>query len=277
MKKLLLSILVLFALSCSNDSLNEPQLDQTAEPINNFGELNSTLSPNATLVAYWKFDEGSGTVANDSSSYGNNGTLMNGPTWVDGISGKALSFDGVDDSVKVPDSDSLDIQGPLTIMAWLYPRRVPLWFESFVNKYLNYMFQTTESGTGLRLTFVDHAIDSPDNILKVNEWQHVAGVWDGNYFRLYVNGIEIANQYEGPATPPASSYPLFIGCEGYHSQDCFWQYFDGLIDEVKVYNRALSAEMVKAEFEILPAPTPVPRSAPCPFPPPKCPRRDALE
>ncbi len=69
------------------------------------------------LIAYWSFDEGSGGIAYDSAG-SNHGTIY-GASWVDGISGHALSFDGVDDYIEVPDSDSLDIANEITIEAWI--------------------------------------------------------------------------------------------------------------------------------------------------------------
>jgi len=79
-----------------------------------------TIDP--SLVGLWHFDEGSGTTATDSSESGNTGTLINGPVWTTGKVGGALSFDGTDDYVSVPDSDSLDITNQLTIDLWVKPQ-----------------------------------------------------------------------------------------------------------------------------------------------------------
>ena len=73
------------------------------------------------LVAEWHFDEGSGSVLVDSSGNGNDG-VINGATWVGGVSGSALSFDGVDDYVEVPHDSSLDFgYGDLSISSWMHP------------------------------------------------------------------------------------------------------------------------------------------------------------
>src|SRR5690349_16688012 len=69
----------------------------------------------STVVGYWKLDDGTGTVAADSSGQGNNGTLVNGPTWTAGKVGGALQFDGVNDVVDVPNSPSLNISGGITL------------------------------------------------------------------------------------------------------------------------------------------------------------------
>lgn len=70
------------------------------------------------ISGMWHFDEGSGSIAHDSSGNGNNGTIYDA-TWTSGISGSALSFDGIDDYVEIPDSDSLDITGAITVEAWM--------------------------------------------------------------------------------------------------------------------------------------------------------------
>src|SRR4030042_517061 len=72
------------------------------------------------LIGYWELDETSGTTAIDSSS-NNNGTLTNGPAWVSGKINNALSFDGVDDFILVPDSNVLEGMSGLTISAWIKP------------------------------------------------------------------------------------------------------------------------------------------------------------
>jgi hypothetical protein len=71
------------------------------------------------LVGYWSFNEGAGTAAMDSSGNGNTGTLINGPTWVSGKSGTALSFDGADDYVEIPETQSLNLSSALTVSAWI--------------------------------------------------------------------------------------------------------------------------------------------------------------
>ena len=72
------------------------------------------------LVGYWAFDEGSGTIAYDSSGFANNGTTTNGPSWTNGKVGGGMEFDGTNDYVDVRDSDSLDITNEITIEFWIY-------------------------------------------------------------------------------------------------------------------------------------------------------------
>ena len=75
------------------------------------------------LVGWWRLDEGTGTMAYDSSGMGNNGTLRGGPKWVAGVAGQALQFDGVDDFVEVPDDQSLRVYNEVTVMAWINAER----------------------------------------------------------------------------------------------------------------------------------------------------------
>ena len=82
--------------------------------------LSMTGHASAELVGYWKFDEGSGTTAVDSSGQGNDGTLKGAPEWAVGQLGDALDFDGSSDYVEVPHNPSLSITEAITIAAWSY-------------------------------------------------------------------------------------------------------------------------------------------------------------
>ena len=94
----------------------------------------ASASFTSDLVAYWKFDEGTGLTASDSSGNGNHGTLVNGPSWAAGITGKALSFDGIDDNVTVPDSSSLGLSNAFTLSAWVLPTAVQNRFTAVMSK-----------------------------------------------------------------------------------------------------------------------------------------------
>jgi len=216
----------------------------------NWGTPDITVFKNliGSLVSSWKFDEGSGLTAADSSGKNNDGTLFNGATWTTGITGKAITFDGVNDYVEVADSPSLDLSGPYTVMCWIYPRSLSSWYTSFINKYFNYVLQTV-SVTGLRLAFDiagggAHAADSPVGTLALNQWQHVTGVWDGNTIRVYKNGVEVASSYQGNIIPQVQNNALHIG-----TNQAIDQFFDGLIDEVKIYNCVIPETEIKREYD----------------------------
>jgi hypothetical protein len=202
-----------------------------------------------TMAGFWKFDETDPLIAYDSSGRDNDGTLTNGPLRVPGKVGGALQFDGIDDYVIVPDDPSLDISGPFTCMAWIKPDIQPYQMVSFVNKWFNYILQTTTNGPNrLRLIFYDgqqHVIESTDNILRNGEWQHVAGTWDGDSLKLFLNGEEIGVLFVGPGHVPSTfDNPLYIGTEFANAQ-----FFRGTIDEVQVYSSALSGDEILRLFD----------------------------
>lgn len=84
-----------------------------------FASVSYAIDP-ATCVGKWKFDEGFGNVAKDSSGKGNDGEILGGAKWVDGYFGKALEFEGRNSCVKVPNDPSLD-GDEVTVMAWVKP------------------------------------------------------------------------------------------------------------------------------------------------------------
>jgi hypothetical protein len=200
------------------------------------------------LVAFYNFNEGSGSVAHDASGNGNHGTLKNNPTWIDGITGAAIDLNGVNEYVEIPDAPSLDLNGPFTLMCWIYPRSFSSTYTSFINKYFNYILQTTSSGSGLRLAFDiagggAHAANSPNGTLTLYQWQHIVGVWDGSTIKVYRNGIEVGSSYQGNLTPQVQDNPLHIGTERAMSQ-----FFHGTIDHVKIFRGALTASQIQQEF-----------------------------
>ena len=195
------------------------------------------------------FDEGSGTIARDSSGYGNDGTIY-GATWVDGKYGEALSFDGIDDYIEVPDSDSLDITDAITIEAWVKPS--PGDYRTIVSKgYLeSYALRIARDSEPIMAFFTldpnnPHAIAGTYNNIANNQWWHIAGTYDGNHVRLYINGeLDDSEAYTGTIT--TLSTPLRIGkLSGTTKTECF----NGIIDEVSIYNRALSADEIKTLYE----------------------------
>ena len=209
------------------------------------------------LVGYWSMNEGAGTVAGDGSGNGNRGTLTGGPTWVDGKRGKALSFDGGDDDVLVADNNSLDFgTGDMSISAWIKPNTVTTANQAIVDKTgggtAAYRFNTSNAdGDRLKFTrgslFVD-GVGSNDNVLVAGVWQHIAAVVNTSgtdIVTFYVNGVA-----QGSGNLANSSFtnanPLMIGQKGYDGSSVV--NFNGLIDEVRIYNRALSAAEIQTLY-----------------------------
>jgi hypothetical protein len=201
-------------------------------------------------VAYWKFDEGSGTVVGDSSGNANTGTLINGPQWVDGKVGKALKFDGIDDSVYVADSPSLDITGTqMSVEYWIelpggWQAGMPKSMDIYVkgNAWVGSMTSTT--GTH-RFNFAYFPIPYPEtnkNSWNANTWYFVADVYDGSYIRMYVNGVlDIAAACSGAITVTNEHFEIGGGYG--------WPwFFNGTIDELAIYNYARTAEEIWNDY-----------------------------
>jgi PKD repeat protein len=212
----------------------------------------------AGLVGYWRLDEGSGTMAGDASGNGGTGSLLNGPAWTVGRPGQALAFDGIDDRVDVPHSTALNSY-PLTVAVWVKTSAVA-GVRGIVNKYLAgsyngyqvflnngtlcawYLRDTTSyiyDGTGCTLGTAGYTD---------GQWHHVVFVVDAAGGQLYVDGVPRASQpWTGLPGPPATVQDLHLG----HYPGAYGgaEYFPGVLDEVRIYNRALSAEEVASLYQ----------------------------
>ena len=193
-----------------------------------------------TLVGCWKLDEGSGTTAYDLSDYANDGTLANGPQWTAGMLDGALQFDGSDDSVEVPHNASLSITDAVTIAAWIYMapdasgEMAVLSKGSWGANNLPYEL-TVERGAVIFWQFYDSegrdmcAPESP----SADEWHHLTATYDGAIFKCYIDGV-FAEEAAYVGTMPENSSDVTIGRRS--GGGCF---FNGMIDEVVLLNRAL--------------------------------------
>ena len=203
------------------------------------------------LVGYWSFDEGTGITANDLSRRGNTGTLINNPTWTTGRVGGALSFDGVDDRVDVSDATSLRDLEIFTLMGWWYSdpslnATWPMWIQKgewagrgwtvyagdgqAASQPHLWMLFGSDTG-GIRATSIIP--------ITTRDWTHVTFIINRveNWSEAYNNGVLIGRFSPLPA---------------YHSTTRSLRFGErnlgGLIDEVRIYNRALSAVEVMANF-----------------------------
>jgi hypothetical protein len=208
------------------------------------------INPHPGLVGWWNFNEGSGTIADDSSGNGNNGTI-NGAAWTDGVYGKALSFDGSNAYVSIPNNSSL-LPPQITVEAWI-KRTLDFSVEKgIVTKGGGWGTQgwSLFTDSSMKPKFIisnaagDTEIVSP-NALPLNTWRLVAATYDGSNLRLYENGVQVA----GPVAStriPGGNYNVAIGRLVQLGSN---NYIPAQIDEVRVYNRALTAADIQADFK----------------------------
>jgi glucose/arabinose dehydrogenase/PKD repeat protein len=200
------------------------------------------------LVAAYGFDQGSGTAVTDSSGTGNNGSTS-GTTWnAAGRFGSALSFNGSSASVTIPDSNSLDLSGGMTLEAWVNP-------SSAGGPWRTVVFKQTSSGMVYAL-YSNNGANRPTgqvNILgeqnalgtalvPANAWTHLATTYDGATLRLYVNGTQVA------AKPQTGNIPASTGALRIGGNAVWAEWFAGLIDEVRIYSRALTAGEIQTDM-----------------------------
>jgi len=198
-----------------------------------------------TCVGLWLFDEGEGDVAKDSSGNGNDGTLINEPQWVDGQFDKALYFDGVDDHVDCGNDASLDLTDAITIMAWAkldaLDQMAGILEKRLCGTNNGYaLLNGWSRNTYMELTNLGIWVQSES--LETDRWYHFAATWDsgaGNA-SFYQDGVQVQSKAQGGGgTITLNTEALFIGAR---STSCGATSFNGTVDEVAVFNKALSEE-----------------------------------
>jgi PKD repeat protein len=225
--------------------------------------LENRSLPSATLVASYSFNEGSGTLAHDLSGHNNNGTVS-GPKWTNaGKYGGALSFDGNNDAVTVADSSLLRLTSGMTIEAWVNPagssdsnghddnhkdgsKTASDGLSAVIDKsgpktpsYGLFADSGPGSHPSVYLTSGGRQYGTASDITIGNgKWYFLAATYDGKTLSFYVNGVLGASRSVMGAMD-VSSGALRIG------GDSTWgQYFKGVIDEVRIYDGALTAAQI---------------------------------
>ena len=206
--------------------------------------FNRSLSANEVAIAFSvNMDEGTGSDVNDSSAYGNDGTII-GASWTTGISGKALSFDGSNDYVSFGNSASVDLACSHSISAWIKLDDTGSYnVIAAKNLWGISLFVTNKKLCAYTKGDTISAFSVSNEDVAIGEWQHVATTFDVDGTKqnnLYINGEEVTYSQkrtlsDSPVNSSTSNFTIGAG-GGY--------YFDGAIDEVKVYRKALSATEV---------------------------------
>ena len=209
----------------------------------------------AVLVAAYGFDEGSGTGLADLSGHGNAGTAS-GTTWsTAGKYGDALSFDGISSLVTIADSASLDLTTGMTLEAWVKPTTVSSAWRDVIYKGTDvYYLEATSAVSSLPAggaTIGSSTLNAYGTApITANAWTHLALTFDGTNLVLYVNGAQAGNSARS-GTILTSANPVQIGGDSLYGQQ-----FTGLIDEVRIYDGALSAAQITTDMNSPVAATP---------------------
>jgi hypothetical protein len=201
-----------------------------------------------SLVGYWPLDEGSGTTANDRSGKNNHGALKNAPMWTTGRRGGALSFDGVDQSVEVLSLSGAKFPTSGTVSIWLMApfadqTNRPI-FDGFdpARRHL-YIRQVATAAATLQISgqFVDAGSLAWNGTAPVtpNAWVHVVLVWNTvtHHATTFVDGAAIFDDTFSATWVPDQQQVAFA------QKSCCGS-FKGLLDELRLYDRALSAAEV---------------------------------
>jgi uncharacterized membrane protein YeiH len=204
------------------------------------------------LVASYSFNEGTGTTLIDRTGNGRTGTVS-GATWTtQGKNGGALTFDGVNDWVTVADANALDLTTAMTLEAWVYPTasgggawRNVLIKERPGGEVYN-LYANTDTNAPVvyvvRAAQVDVPLDARGTgALPLNTWTHLAATYDGTTLRLFVNGTQVGSRAVSGALV-TSAGALRIG-----GNSVWGEYFAGRLDDVRIYNRALTPAEIAAD------------------------------
>jgi hypothetical protein len=203
----------------------------------------------AGLVAAWGFDDAAGTTASDSSGHNLTGTVSNTAWTTAGKFGGALAFNGTSSWVTVADNNLLDLTTGMTLEAWVKPNSLSGWTNVIMKERgttgLNYALYASDNTGQPPAGYVYRGSDINavgTTALAIGAWTHLATTYDGANLRLYVNGALVRTRAV-TGTLANTANPLRIG------GDLPWgEYFNGLIDEVRVYSRALSLAEIQTDM-----------------------------
>jgi PKD repeat protein/glucose/arabinose dehydrogenase len=205
-------------------------------------------APSAGLVAAYGFDETSGTTVADASGTGNPGVISGATRTASGRSGGALTFDGINDWVTVADAASLDLTTGMTLEAWVNPSALGSAWRTVILKEqstgMAYGLYADEGGNRPSAhVYTSSELDTRGTAaLPVGAWSHLAATYDGTTLRLFVNGTQVSSRAVAGAMR-VTAQSLRIG------GNAVWnEWFQGRIDEVRIYNRALPAADIQADM-----------------------------
>jgi hypothetical protein len=199
----------------------------------------------AGLVGWWKFDETQGTTAKDSSGNNHNGTLVGNAKWAHGRIGGAVALDGAGSFVRIADQSAFGLADQATIACWMNIHSVPAEWMAIVTKGDG----AWRLSTHLKDRIIHFSVNdwsrndgvNASTTINANEWHHLAAVYNGSVMQLYLDGkLDATQPWTGGIG--RNDADVLIGENVEQPNRCF----DGLIDDVRIYNHALSESEIKA-------------------------------
>jgi len=217
------------------------------------------------LAGYWSLDDGSGLTAADTSGNGNNGSLTtpNSPTWVAGLIGSgALSFNGSNNYVDLGSGGSLNLTGAMSISLWVKANNAAGGVQDILSKgsvgsapsaeqysmHLNQFGGESDAVFEISNGSSKASVASADNSISNSLWYHIVGTYDGSsVLCLYINNVMTGcHTVSGFGALNQENYSPEIGTNSYFPS----QFLSGSVDDVRIYNRALSPSEVTSLYNL---------------------------
>ena len=201
------------------------------------------------LLAHYPCDEGSGAVLRDASGNADDGAIHGGE-YVPFADGWALRLDGVDDFVDCGSREGFSPTRAVTVEAWVCPEAAPGVGEAGIVAKSYETFALTYYTDGQCWWYISGGGNNCQAPLSLNAWHHVVGTFDGETLRLYLDG-RLAATHASATREIGTGGALFIGKSAGDPKFTRGAHFRGLVDEVRVYARALSADEVRVHYRTM--------------------------
>ena len=217
--------------------------------------------PKDGLVGYYNFDQAPDSVVKDQSGNGLDGVIVGGAEWVEGIRGGGMYFNGVDSYVNLSNDPAFDLEYEITLAAWVVPMDIANGQDNEWIDKGDHSWALKEKGDGNFEFFIYNGnwfypwfmMDETYS----TAWNHFAGTYDGMTLKTYVNGDSVQS-LEHVGQIDLSTHEVHLG----HNSEVVDRFFEGQLDEVMIYDRALTNEEIKSIYELTQVPSGVDEKKP---------------